>query len=155
MAIADDVKAALDEFEKENPKLVGKAYLTSGDRTVDEQIDIVFDPKREDNYINIKQRFKSKYKLDKLPARGVLTEEQSKWWQTEVKAQAGKSPGFPHVGGLAQDVSVKNLSKDERSKLHKKIESKKLSILMEKVTGTESQYGVSIDDATVFHVTAK
>lgn len=78
-----------------------------------------------------------------------------KWWESNVLEQAGKSPGFPHVGGLAQDISVKNLLTDDKIKLKKIIEFKKMSILMEKVTGTESDYGVSIDAATVFHVTAK
>jgi hypothetical protein len=154
MGVKEDTKAALDSFEKDNPKLVGKAYLTSGDRSVDDQIDIILDPKREDNYLNCKERFKSKYKLKTLPARGDLTKEQLEWWQNEVKAQAGKSPGFPHVGGFAQDISVKNLSNDERIKLKKKLEDSSMSVLMEKVTGDTSQYGVSSDSATVFHVTA-
>jgi hypothetical protein len=154
MGVKDDAKAALDSFEKENPTLVGKAYLTSGDRTVDEQIEIILDPKREDNYLNCKERFKSKFKLKTLPERGALTAEQLTWWQAEVKAQAGKSPGFPHVGGYAQDISVKNLTNDQKIKLKKKLEDNKLSILMEKVTGDTSQYGVSSENATVFHVTA-
>jgi hypothetical protein len=76
-----------------------------------------------------------------------------KWWQDEIKLQAGKSPGFPHVGGFAQDVSVKNLDTDGKTALKKKIVAKKMSILMEKVTGTESDYGVSLEQANVFHVT--
>jgi hypothetical protein len=155
MGVKEDVKTAVNDFETKNPTLVGKAYLTSGDRSVSEQIDIILDPKREDNYLNIKQRFKSKYKLTDMPARGSLTDEQQKWWETEVQAQAGKSPGFPHVGGFAQDVSVKNLSNDEKIKLKKILEDSKLSVLMEKVTGTESEYGVSSDSANVFHVTSK
>ena len=57
---------------------------------------------------------------------------------------------FAHVGGKAQDVSIKNLDKDGRAKLKEKLETK-VNILMEKVTDTESVYGVSIDAATVFH----
>ena len=155
MSISDDAKAALNDFESKNPKLVGQAYLTSGDRSVAEQIEIILDPKRTDNYTHVKERFKSKFKLDKLPPRTGLTEDQVKWWESNVLEQAGKSPGFPHVGGLAQDISVKNLLTDDKIKLKKIIEFKKMSILMEKVTGTESDYGVSIDAATVFHVTAK
>ena len=73
MAIADDVKKAVDEFEAENPKLKGQAYLTSGDRSVEEQLQIILDPKRKDNYLNIKERFKKKFKLDALPERKDLT----------------------------------------------------------------------------------
>jgi hypothetical protein len=153
MAVAEDVKKALDEFETENPKLKGQAYLTSGDRTVEEQLQIILDPKRKDNYLNIKERFKTKFKLDTLPERKDLTADQVKWWEDEIKLQAGKSPGFPHVGGFAQDVSVKNLATDDKKTLKTKLESKQLSILMEKVTGTESDYGVSLENANVFHVT--
>jgi hypothetical protein len=101
MSIADEVKSAIEEFEKDNPTLKGKAYLTSGDRSVEEQIDIILDPKREDNYLNIKERFKSQYKLSALPLRRDLTAAQVAWWEAEVKKQAGKSPGFPHVGDFA------------------------------------------------------
>ncbi len=153
MGVAEDTKAALEQFEKDNPTLKGKAYLTSGNRTVDEQLDIILDPKRKDNYLNIKERFKKKYDLKELPKRADLTEEQVKWWKDEIELQAGKSPGFPHVGGKAQDVSVKNLDKDGKGKLKKALEAKKLKVLMEKVTGTDSQYGVSLDQANVFHVT--
>jgi hypothetical protein len=154
VGIADDVNAALADFEKDNPKLAGKAYLTSGDRSVAEQIEIILNPKREDNYLHAKERFKSEYKLKALPVRADLTDEQLAWWETEVKKQAGKSPGFPHVGGFAQDVSVKNLDTDSKIKLKTKIEGNKMSILMEKVTGTDSQYGVSIEQSNVFHVTS-
>jgi hypothetical protein len=153
MGVAEDMKTALEEFEKDNPKLKGKAYLTSGNRTVDEQLDIILDPKRKDNYLNIKERFKKAYKLKELPKRADLTADQVKWWKDEIQLQAGKSPGFPHVGGYAQDDSVKNLDKDGKDKLKKTIEAKKLKILMEKVTGTESEYGVSLENANVFHVT--
>ena len=77
MGIADDVKAALADFEKDNPKLAGKAYLTSGDRSVAEQIEIILDPKREDNYLHIKERFKSKCKLKAPPARADLQMSKS------------------------------------------------------------------------------
>jgi hypothetical protein len=153
MGVAEETKAALEEFEKNNTGLKGQAYLTSGNRTVDEQLEIILDPKRKDNYINIKEQFKKKYSLTTLPKRADLNADQVKWWRDEIELQAGKSPGFPHVGGFAQDVSVKNLDKDGKEKLKKVLEARKLKILMEKVTGTDSEYGVSLEQANVFHVT--
>lgn len=150
--IAEDAKNALDEFEKANTDLAGKAYLTSGDRSISEQIDIIFDPKRADNYTQIKERFKSKYILTALPARADLNAEQLAWWEVEVKAQAGLPTGFAHVGGKAQDISVKNLDTAAKTKLKEKLEAKNISIYMEKVTGTTSEYGVSTEQANVFHV---
>lgn len=151
MSIESDVKGLVADFEKENPTYKGKAVLTSGDRTWEEQLDIILDPKRKNNYPNIKKRFLAKFKLEELPAkRSDLEKDQLAWWKTEIMAQAGKPDGFAHVGGKAQDVSVKGLDKDGRSKLKEKLETK-VKVLMEKVTGTESEYGVSIDAATVFH----
>jgi hypothetical protein len=151
MGIAATVKSLVSEFDKENPTYKGKAYLTSGDRSWQDQLDIILEPKRAKNYPNIKKRFLAKFKLEKLPAdRADLTTEQLSWWQKEIMAQAGKPDGFAHVGGKAQDVSVSKLDKPGRAKLKEKLETK-VKILMEKVTGTDSVYGVSIDQATVFH----
>jgi hypothetical protein len=151
MSIASDVKSLVAEFEKENPDYKGKAYLTDGDRSWESQLDIILDPKRKNNYPNIKKRFLQEFELKALPAkRADLESEQSAWWKKEIMAQAGKPDGFAHVGGKAQDVSVKNLDKDGRTKLKEKLETK-VDVLMEKVTATDSEYGVSIEAATVFH----
>ncbi len=151
MSIASDVKSLVTDFEKENPDYKGKAYLTSGDRSWEEQLDIILDPKRKNNYPNIKKRFLKEFELDELPAkRADLESDQLAWWKKEILAQAGKPDGFAHVGGKAQDVSVKNLDKDGRTKLKAKLETK-VDILMEKVTGDDSVYGVAIEAATVFH----
>lgn len=152
MSIAAGVKKLVLEFENENPKLKGKAYLTSGSRTWQEQLDIILEPKRKENYLNIKKRFMTKYKLKALPKkRADLTKDQLAWWKAGIMKQAGRSPGFPHVGGKAQDVSVKNLELEDKKKLKTKIKTK-YKILLEKVTGTTSKYGVPISSANVFHV---
>ena len=62
-------------------------------------------------------------------------------------------PGFRTWAALRKDVSVKNLDKDGKEKLKKVLEARELKILMEKVTGTDSEYGVSLEQANVFHVT--
>jgi len=157
MSIQSDVKKLIAEFEKENPTYKGKARLTSGNRTWEEQLDIILEPKRKNNYPNIKKRFLSKFQLKELPAnRSDLEKEKDQlaWWKTAIMAQAGKSPGFPHVGSKAQDVSVKNLQLDGRIKLKDKLETQ-VRVLLERVTGTESKYGpkegVTLSTATVFH----
>ncbi|MEO8427090.1 MAG: hypothetical protein ABI651_08260 [Verrucomicrobiota bacterium] len=151
MSIASDVKALVAEFEKENPNYKGKASLTSGDRSWEEQLDIILEPKRKNNYLNIKKNFLKEFDLKELPDdRSDLDKDQLAWWKKAIMAQAGKPDGFAHVGGKAQDVSIRNLDKDGREKLKEKLETK-VNILMEKVTDTDSVYGVSIDAATVFH----
>jgi hypothetical protein len=151
MSITSDVKALVADFEKENPTYKGKAYLTSGDRSWEEQLDIILDPKRKNNYPNIKKNFLKEFELDALQSkRSDLEKDQLDWWKKAIMAQAGKPDGFAHVGGKAQDVSIKNLDKDGRAKLKEKLETK-VKLLLEKVTDTDSVYGVSIDAATVFH----
>lgn len=152
MAIKADVEAAIATFEKDNPKLKGKAYLTSGNRTWESQLDIILQPKRAANYTNIKKRFLTKFKLEKLPAkRADMDKEQLAWWKKEIMAQAGKSPGFPHVGGKAQDVSVKNLGNGDKTKLSEVMKKAKIKILFEYVSGSTSEYGVAISKSNVFH----
>lgn len=152
MSVATTVKEIVDAFLKEYPALQGKVYLTSGSRTWEEQLDIILDPKRKANYKNIKNAFLKDLAIKVLPTkRGDLNTIQLAWWKKAIMKQAGKSPGFPHVGGMAQDVSVKNLGVEDKKRLKAKLE-KKLHILMEYVTGTKSEYGVSISIANVFHV---
>jgi len=155
MSVSSVVRRLLAEFEKENPNYKGKARLTSGNRTWEEQLDIILDPKRKKNYPKIKRNFLAKFKLHELPAsRSDLDDLQLAWWKKEIMAQAGKPGGFTHVGGKAQDVSVKNLDKDGRTKLKEKLETQ-VTVFLERVTATESKYGekdgVTIATATVFH----
>lgn len=146
------MKDLLDEFEKENPTLKGKAYLTSGSRSWEEQLDIILDPKRKAHYLNIKARFKTTFTLKALPIKRLgLPKDQLAWWKIEIMNQAGRSPGFPHVGGKAQDVSVSNLTLEQRKTLKTKLETK-FKILLEKVNATTSDYGVTLALANVFHV---
>lgn len=154
MGIKDRVKKALDDFDTANPKLKGKAYQTSSDRSWEEQLDIILDPKRKNNYPNIKKSFLKKFPdlKDELPAkRSALTKDQLAWWKNEIMEQAGKSPGFPHVGGKAVDISVKNLDNTAKEDLKKILDKAKVKVLMEYVTGSDSEYGVSLSKANVFH----
>lgn len=153
MTITSSVRQVVTSFLTEHPTLQGKVYLTSGSRTWQEQLDIILDPKRKANYTNIKARFLKHSKLTTLPTkRSALSTEQLAWWKTEIMKQAGKSPGFPHVGGMAQDVSVKLLSVAERQQLQQKLEKNGLRVLLEFVTGSTSKYGVTISISNVFHV---
>ena len=152
MSIATGVQKIVDDFIKAHPELKKKVYLTSGDRTWEEQLDIILDPKRRLNYLNIKAAYRRKFKTLQTPkSRAALSAAELKWWEKEIMKQAGRSPGFPHVGGKAQDVSVKLLSKELKKELKAKFQ-KKYGVLMERVTATKSFYGVSLKAANVFHV---
>lgn len=156
MAITGQVAAVVKQFQKDNPK-AGTPTLSKGggERSVDEQMEIILQPKRKNNYLNIKGRFLKEFKLKALPAYAELTPEQKKWWTAGIKQQAGKPNGFPHVGGKAQDVAIKGLAKEDRETLKKAFETKGYGVLNENVTNDKSDYNVSIDKATVFHVYKK
>lgn len=154
MGIKDDVKTLLEDFETAHPTLKGKAYQTSSDRTWEDQLDIILDPKRKNNYTNIKKSFLKKFTelKDVLPAkRSALTKDQLAWWKAEIMKQAGQSPGFPHVGGKAVDISVKNLDGKAKEALKKLADKAKIKVLLEYVSGSESEYSVSLSKANVFH----
>lgn len=154
MSLKDDIQAAIAKFESDNAGKVkkGAAYVTSGDRTWAQQLDIILQPKRKNNYLNIKARFLKFFKLAQLPVSSAkLTEEQRKWWQTEIMKQAGKPRGFAHVGGKAVDVSVKNLDTAQKTLLQQALNDAGFSVLLEKVTESSSAYGVTLEQANVFH----
>lgn len=154
ITIKEKVETVLAQFDEDNSKYKGKAYLTSGSRTWKEQLSIIINPKRKNNYLNIKARFKKKFDLKKISSSTTdMTADQLKWWKTAIGNQAGKSPGFPHVGGKAQDVSVKNLDLDGKKLFKKALEDSNLNILLEKVTGSNSEYNVAINRSNVFHIT--
>ncbi|WP_077034037.1 hypothetical protein [Pelomonas sp. KK5] len=152
MAIKNDVQKVLTDFDAANEKLKGKAYISGEERTWEDQLDFILE--RPKNYPNIVKNFLAKFKdlKDKLPSkRKDLDKDQLAWWKTEIMKQAGKSPGFPHIGGMATDVSVKNLDDAGKKLLKEALEKASIKILMEYVSGSDSQYDVALSKANVFH----
>lgn len=157
MPVRDTVLKAIAAFERAEPSCKRSAYCSAGggSRTWEQQLDIILDPIRAANYPNIKKRFLAANPSlqNRLPSsRGDLSDAQLTWWRREIMAQAGKPKGFAHIGGKAQDVSVKKLTYAQKKKLKTEIEKLGLKILNERVTGTTSEYGVSLTSANVFHV---
>ncbi|MCF6174322.1 MAG: hypothetical protein L3J71_01005 [Victivallaceae bacterium] len=155
MNIETEVRKLINRFEEKYPELKGKAYLTSSNRTWQEQLDIILGPDQQANYPNIKRDFKTAFGYEKLPdTRTELNSTELQWWEREIMLQAGMSPGFPHVGGRAQDVSVKNLTLAERKRLKVEL-APYFGILLEKISGTKSVYGVDVTEANLFHLYKK
>jgi hypothetical protein len=71
--------------------------------------------------------------------------------EDRIEKQAGNSPGFPHVGGEAVDLSVRNLNNQGKQLLKQELDEVGVSVLMEYVNGSDSEYGVSLSRANVFH----
>jgi hypothetical protein len=159
-SVADHAQQAISEFVAENPDIKDNPpQLTAGggNRTVDEQEQIILNPKFAGQYPT-QERFKKQFNLDSLPAYDSLTDEQKQWLDSAVNSQAGKSPGFAHVGGYAQDVSVKNLTLDQKSALLSKLAQGGYGVLNETYadpTTGKAKFNVDINDATVFHVYKK
>ena len=154
MAITSQVATVVAAFQKENPK-AGKVELTGADRTVEEELDFILDPGRKGQYPVILKAFTSKFKVKELPSKKEMTPEQKKWCEKYIKDEAGKPPPnghYAHVGGRAQDVSVKTLKKDDRQKLRDMLEKAGFEVTNEAISNKKSTYYVTIDAATVFHV---
>ena len=153
--LQDSARNALKEFEADNPEAAGKARVTSLSRTPEKQTDIIVS--REKSYPGINSRFKKEFSVNALPKYKDLTPSQLKWFVGEVMKQAGKSPGFAHVGGKALDISVRDLSTAQKQSLLDRITSGGgMGVLFEKVHGDNAKYkGVSLEDANVFHIYQK
>jgi hypothetical protein len=126
--VSSRVNSALSQFANEYPEYAGKAYITSNDRSWQEQMRIVM--QRPNSYPYISDRFTKKFGIS-LPTSQSMTNEMLDWWEREIMAQAGRSPGFPHVGGKAVDVSVKNLNSKGTQLLAQVLLNNGLSILYE------------------------
>ena len=138
---------AISHFEKDNPQYAGKAYLTggNGERTWQRQMEFILE--RPNSYPNISRRFTNTFNVQ-LPAKASdMTTDMLNWWEREIMAQAGRPDGFAHVGGKAQDISVKNLDNNGKALLEKYIRNYGMGIIYE----TPPTYYVSRESATVFH----
>ncbi len=150
--ISHAAQQQLEQFFAQYPQLRDKAYLTSGNRSWQEQLDIILSPQQKENYPNIKRHFKQQFNHQQLPeSREQLSPDELQWWREEIMSQAGRSPGFPHVGGRAQDISVKQLTVAERRRLQAHLEPH-FAILLEKISDDKSVYGVDIAEANLFHL---
>lgn len=72
--------------------------------------------------------------------------------EKEINKQAGKPDGFAHVGGNVQDISISALDDEGKKSLEAKLTDAKLKVYYEYVTSSDSEYGVSLSEANVFHV---
>jgi hypothetical protein len=157
ITVAQHAEDAIAAFVAENPGAKDAAYLPpgGGNRTVAEQEAIILDPRNAANYPNIKASLEKQFNLDSVPAYASLTADQKTWLDSAVNAQAGKPGGFAHVGGNAQDVSVKSLTVDQKNALLTKLTQGGYGVLNENYADNKSTYGVKIEDANVFHVYQK
>ena len=143
----DLVQSALEQFENEYPQYAGQAYLTggTGERTWERQMYFILT--RPGSYPNIQNRFTNRFGVTLPASPDDMTDEMLNWWEEQIMAQAGRPDGFAHVGGMAQDISVRNLSNDGKAALSQIIEGNGLGIIYE----DPPAYYVDINDATVFH----
>lgn len=105
MTIRQDTQRVVTAFIAAAPTRSGRVYLTAGNRTWQEQLNFILE--RNNAYLNIKQRFRQHFRIPAIPPMSRMTAAMMQWWQTNIMAQAGRTPGFPHVGGRAQDISVR------------------------------------------------
>jgi hypothetical protein len=144
------VKAAIASFEQYGePKNRGKVTLTGSDRTWEDQMKFCLE--RPTQYPNITQDFSKKFNVILPSTPDKMTYEMRAWWKDRIMAQAGRSPGFPHVGGKAQDIWIAGLDDAGKANLKTILENNGLGVLAEYISGGDSQYGVPLTQANVFH----
>jgi hypothetical protein len=143
------VRSAIANFEQyAESKYRGKVTLTGGDRTWEEQMKFCLE--RPTQYPSA-QEFSRKFGVNLPATPNKMTSEMRAWWKDKIMSQAGRSPGFPHVGGKAQDVWIANLDDTGKASLKKILENNGLGVLTEYVSGQDSQYRVPLTQANVFH----
>ena len=142
-----NVLKALIIFEFEYPEYVGKVYLTGGNGNRSWQRQMEFILERPTQYPNISRRFTKIFGIQLPASVSAMTPEMLNWWEKEIMAQAGRPDGFAHVGGKAQDISVRNLDVKGKLLLEQYIKCLGMGIIYEQ----PPRYYVSIEEATVFH----
>jgi hypothetical protein len=139
--------ASFEQYGDSNYR--GKVILTGSDRNWEEQMRFCLE--RPTQYERITSRFTKKFGVNLPTTPDKMTSEMRSWWQGEIMAQAGRSPGFPHVGGKAQDIWIAALDDSGKANLKRILENNGLGVLTEYISGSNSQYDVPLTQANVFH----
>ena len=149
------VNDAISEFKAYGDPSVQSVEIniTSQERSWEDQLMIILDPRFSDSYTNIKNRFLSYAVLTSLPSYTEVSEnwDWMNWWESNIMDQAGQPNGFPHVGGRAVDVSVWSLNTQQKENFARILENKGVNIIFEYYGGSSSDFHVSIESANLFH----
>ena len=142
------ILSAIDGVAKE---LSVTIWITDGDRPWKDQL--VYLLERPKEYPGTTESFKKTFMKDPPKTASELTEEQEKWYQERIISQAGKSPGFAHVGntgvgGSAVDIRVSDFSINGKKRLDELLTAKGIKILYEDENGKKT----TRNNAKVFHL---
>jgi hypothetical protein len=141
--VGKQILLAIDEVAKElNVTIV----ITDGDRPLEQQLFYLLE--RQESYPGSTSEFKKEF--GKLPPRTIseLTTKQKEWYQQRIEDQAGRTPGFSHVGGNAVDIRVSDFSINGKRRLVDLFNARGVKILYE----IPPAYNVLMNNATVFHL---
>jgi hypothetical protein len=153
--VASRVNDAIREFKANGDPAVQSAdiRITSEDRSWQDQLRIILDPRFSSSYTNIKNNFRSYAGLSSLPTYSEVSANRGwmDWWERNILAQAGRPDGFPHVGGRAVDVSVRSLTTQQKQAFAQILRNKGIEVIFEYYGGNSSEFHVSIERANLFH----
>ena len=149
------VNDAIREFKEYGDPSVQSAdiRITSQDRSWQDQLRIILDPRFSNSYTNIKNNFRSYAGLSSLPSYSEVSANRDwmNWWERSIMEQAGRPNGFPHVGGRAVDVSVRSLNIQQKQNFAQILRNKGVDVIFEYYGGSSSEFRVSIERANLFH----
>ena len=146
------VNSAISQY-KEHLNPSANIYISSENRTWQQQLEIILNPRFSGSYTNIKREFLSYSGLSSLPpySQVFANLDWMNWWERGIMAQAGKPNGFPHVGGRAVDVSVRSLNSQQKADFAQILRNKGVEVIYEYFGCSNSEFHVSIERANLFH----
>lgn len=153
------IKAVLERRDQNGAAMYDGARITDkGTRTLAEQVKFV--KERPKQYPATLNRFFSDFKIDPRKVDDTefmrtIYDNHQKWLEDTIQDLAKKRIGFKHLSGHAVDISVRQLDNLSKMRLFNELVDQGVYILLEKVDGAKSVYGVTIDRANVFHVEEK
>jgi hypothetical protein len=137
------ILTAIDEVAKE---LNVTIIITDGDRPWEQQLFYLLDS--QESYSGSTNEFIRIFGVTPPRTIDELTTEQKEWYRQRIEAQAGRSPGFPHIGGNAVDIRVSDFSINGKRRLDELFTTRGIKKLYE----IPPTYDVPRNNATVFHL---
>ncbi|MCL2519408.1 MAG: hypothetical protein FWE37_00190 [Spirochaetaceae bacterium] len=147
---ASRVNEAIRIFREYNLNVPASVRITSENRPWQRQLELILSPRNASMYPNIKRDFLSFSGLSSLPSYAQVLANQNwlNWWQREIM---NPSRGLDHVTGRAVDVSVRDLTVEQRRNFEQILSNMGIRVTYEDYRADETVIVHNISQATLFH----
>lgn len=150
--IEEDFKRSIENIIKEYPST---KITSSGRRSVDKQM--YFVKKRPTEYPATLRKVFKDFNLDQSKINNneflkTVYNGRDNWLRKTILETAKSGKGFFHLQGKAIDVRVRDLNLSSKQQLLDKLKANGYHVILERIAGSKSKYGVAIESANVFHI---